>query len=393
VVKFSRNRLISRRQALKIGISSVTALAVFSFGKLKVLSYLIYTLTDTSDNRPRQRTFRVVGKGSLKNRARAKGLIYGAMPEADHLTFERDAKLKSLFIQECGLIVAGVHWDRVRPSVSAFDFARSDYFTKFAIDHKMLVRGHTLVWYAALPDWVPKTLNRQNAKEILTNHIQTMVKRYAGKMHSWDVVNEAIEPKDGRSDGLRKNLWLEFIGPDYVELAFRTAAQADPKALLVYNETDLEYEEANQTATLKLLERLKAKGTPVHALGIQSHLNGERNDFNPQKFRRFLKNVASLGLKIMITELDVIDRSLPTDPNQRDQLVAGIYEDYLTAVLAEKSVTAVVNWGLTDRYTWITDRLPRKDNTPARPLPFDLEFQPKLAWNAIARAINNSPKR
>jgi endo-1,4-beta-xylanase len=95
----------------------------------------------------------------------------------------------------------------------------------------------------------------------------------------------------------------------------------------------------------------------------------------------------------MITELDVIDRSLPTDPNQRDQLVAGIYEDYLTAVLAEKSVTAVVNWGLTDRYTWITDRLPRKDNTPARPLPFDLEFQPKLAWNAIARAISNSPKR
>ncbi len=399
MVKFSRNCLISRRQALKIGISSVTALAVFSFGKLKVLSYLIYTLTEVTKpkkqkiNTNPQRTFRVVGKLSLKKRANAKGLIYGAMPDIEYQKFDLDHKLQSIFIQECSLMVSGVHWDWIRPSVDTFDFTRSDYFAKFAVDHQVLLRGHTLVWYAAIPVWLSTTLNHQNSTKILTNHIQTVVKRYAGKMHSWDVINEAIEPKDGRSDGLRKNLWLEFLGPDYIELAFRTAAQADPHALLVYNETNLEYEEANQKATLKLLDRLKSKGTPIHALGIQSHLTGERQDFSHRKFRKFLRNVADLGLKIMITELDVIDRYLPSDIQTRDRIVASIYEDYLATVLAEKSVVAVINWGLTDRDTWITERLPREDRLPARPLPFDLEGKPKLAWNALARAFDRAPKR
>jgi endo-1,4-beta-xylanase len=220
-----------------------------------------------------------------------------------------------------------------------------------------------------------------------------VVKRYAGKMHSWDVVNEAIELKDGRSDGLRDNPWLEFLGADYIELAFRIAARSDPKALLVYNETDLEYDEAHQMAVLKLLERLKSKGTPIHALGVQSHLRGDRDDFNPQKFRKFLRDVSSLGLKIMITELDVIDKDLPMEIGKRDLLVAAAYEDYLNAVLAEKSVIAAINWGFTDRYNWVTEFLPRLDGSPARPLPFDRDLKPKLAWNAIARAFDRAPKR
>jgi endo-1,4-beta-xylanase len=399
VLKFSLNRLISRRKLFKIGISSVTALAIFSFGKLKVLSYLIYTITEVTESKKYkikdnpQRTFRVIGKLPLKKRASAKGLIYGAMPDVEYQKFDRDDKLKSIVIQECSLMVAGVHWGWIQPSEDTFDFTRSDYFAKFAADHQLLLRGHTLVWYAVIPEWLSTKLNHKNAAKTLTNHIQSVVKRYAGRMHSWDVVNEAIEPKDGRSDGLRKNLWLESLGPDYIELAFRTAAHADPKSLLVYNETNLEYEDANQKATLKLLERLKSKGTPIHALGIQSHLNGERQDFSQQKFKRFLRNVADLGLKIMITELDVIDRYLPKDIKVRDRMVASIYEDYLTTVLAEKSVIAVISWGLTDRDTWITDRLPRQDRLPARPLPFDLDGKPKLAWNALARAFDRAPKR
>jgi endo-1,4-beta-xylanase len=391
--KFSLARLMSRRQALTLGLGSLATLTVFSLGKLEALSYLIETFkNDKKIKASAKRTFKIAGTMPLKTRAKAKGIIYGAFPQVGDEDFRSDPKWKALFVRECGLIVAGSYWDQTRPSATTFDFGETDRMVKFASDHKMLVRGHPLVWYDSPATWMKETINSKNARQILTNHIKTVVGRYAGKMHSWDVVNEAIELKDGQS-ALRKDIWSESIGPEYIELSFRTAAQADPKALLVYNETDLEYSEAHQVAVLTLLEKLKSNGTPLHALGIQSHLEGGRTDFNPQKFREFIKNVSNLGLKVMITELDVIDRDLPLDINQRDRIIAGIYEDYLTAALAEKAVISVINWGLSDRYTWINKYIPRKDKSPSRPLPFDRDMKPKLAWNGISRAIARSPKR
>jgi endo-1,4-beta-xylanase len=394
MTKFSLNRLLTRRQALKVGISAVTFLAILSFAKIKVLSYLIHTLAKQQKEKSNQkRTFKVVGKNSLKKRAKAKGLIYGAFPQADHPSFESTPKLKASFVKECDLMAVGLFWDQINPKVDTFNFTGIDYFTKFAAKNKMLLRGVPLVWHLSLPHWLLETINPQNAEQIMTKHIETVVRRYRGKFHSWDVVNEAIDLRDGHPDGLRNTPWLKSMGPDYIEKAFRVAARSDPKALLVYNETGLEYNEAHQTAVFNLLKQLKRKGTPIHALGIQSHLEGDRYDFNPQKFRKFIRNVASLGLKIIITELDVLDNNLPLDANKRDLIVATVYEDYLTAVLAEKSVIAIVNWGLSDLHTWVTEFYPRKDRFPARPLPFDRNFKPKLAWNAIARAIDRAPNR
>lgn len=394
MAKLLLNRLLSRRQALKIGISTVTFLAILSFARIKVLSYLIYTLASEQREKIIQtRRFKVVGKNSLKKRARAKGLIYGAFPQADYQSFERTPKLKASFVKECDLMSVGLFWDQINPQVDTFNFTGIDYFTKFAATNKLLLRGVPLVWHLSLPHWLLETINSQNAEQIMTNHIQTVVRRYQGKMHSWDVVNEAIDLRDGRADGLRNTPWLKSIGPDYIEKAFRIAARSDPKALLVYNETGLEYNQAHQTAVFNLLKQLKLKGTPIHALGIQSHLEGDRADFNPQQFRKFIRNVASLGLKIMITELDVLDHNLPVEANRRDRIVAAVYEDYLTTILAEKSVIAIVNWGLSDLHTWVTEFYPRKDRFPARPLPFDRNFKPKLAWNAIARALDRAPNR
>jgi endo-1,4-beta-xylanase len=213
-------------------------------------------------------------------------------------------------------------------------------------------------------------------------------------MHSWDVVNEVIQLSDGRPDGLRNSIWLDKIGPDYIELAFHVAANADPKALLIYNENHLEYDSnaAKRTAVLKLLERLKSRDVPVQALGIQAHLNGN-SPFNPKSMRSFLSNVADMDLKIMITELDVADDELPADSARRDDIVASAYEDFLNAVLAEKSVIAVVTWGLADRYTWLEKSRPRKDGSEVRPLLLDKNLQPKAAWNAIARAFDAAPAR
>ena len=162
---------------------------------------------------------------------------------------------------------------------------------------------------------------------------------------------------------------------------------------MVYNDHRLEYdtseEEARRTAVLKLLEHLKSRGTPIHALGMQAHLRGDETRFKAKKLRDFMRNVASLGLKIMITEMDVTDQKLPKNIDTRDRIVAGVYEDYLAVVLDEPAVIAVLTWGLSDRYTWLSSYKSRKDRALVRPLLLDAQLKRKLAWNAIARAVDN----
>ena len=123
------------------------------------------------------------------------------------------------------------------------------------------------------------------------------------------------------------------------------------------------------------------------------HLAGHETRFNAQKFRKFLADVASLGLKILITALDVSEEGLPADFQERDRIMAGAYEDFLFATLDEQAVTAVITWGLSDRYTWLTDFYPRSDGAAVRPLPLDENFQRKLSWSAIARAFDQAPVR
>lgn len=344
-----------------------------------------------------EKDFSVVGNASLRDRAAAKGLIYGAA--FPHVALSSDRAFAAAFAQECAILVPEsiLKWKALRPEPNRFDFAAGDLMAKFARNHGLLFRGHTLVWHEALPQWFQESVNSQNVRRILLEHIKTVVGHYAGKIHSWDVVNEAVLPKDGRPDGLRNTPWLQLLGPDYIEIAFRAAAEADPQALLVYNDHWLDYDtnEGNtrRTAVLKLLERLKAKGTPIHALGIQAHLLRDKPYFNPAKLRSFLRDVASLDLKILITEMDVTDKKLPVDVTLRDHLVAAAYEDYLSVVLEEPAVIAVLTWGLSDRYTWLSQDEPRSDKAPVRPLPLDAQFRRKLAWNAIARAFDQAPMR
>jgi endo-1,4-beta-xylanase len=145
---------------------------------------------------------------------------------------------------------------------------------------------------------------------------------------------------------------------------------------------------------LKLLERLKSKGTPVQALGIQAHLQGNTTRFNSTKLKAFLGNITDLGLKVLITEMDVRDTKLPEDPILRERIVAGVYEDYLSAVLENPGVIAVLTWGLSDRCTWLSEDKPQKDDKGlVRPLPLDAQMKRKLAWNAVARTFDKAARR
>ena len=387
----ARNRLLSRRRTLLLGMGVVTSIGTLAIGRSKYLSHQIQALDD------KNRGFRVFETTPLSKRAAAKGLIYGAATQ--HQFLSSNPQFATYFAQECKILVTenGLLWNEMRPSPDRFDFSVGDRLATFAKTRGLLLGGCHLVWHNNLPDWFKQTVNRENAEQFLVKHINTVVKHYAGKMHYWVVVNEAIESTDGRSDGLRKSPWLEFLGPDYIDLAFRVAAKADPQALLVYNDYGLDYDrgydEARRTAVLRLLERLKSKGTPIHAFGMQAHLLGDESSFNASKLKAFLRNVAGLGLKILITEMDVTDQKLPLDVVVRDRIVAKAYEDYLSVVLAEPAVIAVITWGLSDRYTWLSWFRPRADKAQVRPLPLDLDLRRKLAWNAISRAFDGAPKR
>jgi endo-1,4-beta-xylanase len=146
---------------------------------------------------------------------------------------------------------------------------------------------------------------------------------------------------------------------------------------------------------LELLDRLLGDGVPVHALGVQAHLqaDGFAEAFDPSAYRAFLAQVADRGLRILVTELDVLDDGLPRDVAERDRAVADTIHRYLDAALEEPSVAALVTFGLSDRYTWLQEDYPREDGAPRRPLPFDEEMRPKPAYNAIAAGLADAVPR
>jgi len=334
---------------------------------------------------------------SLGTRAAAKGLVYGA--SAVKGTLANDVAYARAFASECGILATDweAKWHILHPTPTTYDFTAADWLLDFAARRHLLFRAHTLVWHLDLPPWFHAQANSGNARQLLLNYVKTVVGHFRGKVISWDVVNEVINPADGQADSLRDSPWLHLIGPDYIETAFRAAAQHDPQALLVYNEDSLEYDtpyaDQKRGAVLDLLERLRSKGVPVHALGIEGHLTAARDPFSARKLSRFLDDVSSMGLKILVTELDVSDRYLPATLPLRDQKVADEYQRFLAPVLDNKNVAAVLTWGLSDRYSWLKKFRPRADGQPVRPLPLDADLKPKLAWEALASAFDHAPAR
>lgn len=325
----------------------------------------------------------------LRQQAQSAGRLFGAAVDVTGIS---DSSFAAAVATECNIITSenSLKWAALRPAADRFDFTRGDSLCDFARANGQLFRGHTLVWHNSLPGWFSSAVSASNAEQYLIDHITTVVRHYSGSMHSWDVVNEAVDPASGRGDGLRNSPWLQMLGPSYLDLAFSTAAANDSQALLTYNEYGLELTSsgARRDATLRLLSGLLARRIPIHGLGIQGHAGGSGwAQFDAAGFAAFLRSVASLGLQIFISELDVKDNNLPADISARDQAVAGIYRDYLAVALAEPAVRAVITWGLSDKYTWISTSAPRSDGLAVRPLPLDSNMTRKPAWAAIAAAL------
>jgi endo-1,4-beta-xylanase len=340
----------------------------------------------------------------LRRLAAAKGLVYGTTISAAQI--DKDADFVSLVLRQAGLVVPenDMKWqDMNRGAPGADDFGRADTVVNFAVENDLVLRGHNLLWYFRTPSWFFRLPTAAAKEAAIVARIRTMVGRYHGKVHSWDVVNEPLEPKDGRPDGLRKAVFLDALGPGYLDLAYRTARESDPHARLVVNEYDVELDapeqDARRAALLALLRRMQAAGTPVDAVGIQGHLRAVGGPpLSVAKLRRFLAEIAALGLDIQITELDVTDAAAPADISRRDRLVADAYRRFLDAVLGEQAVKMIVTWGLSDRHSWIVRKETnplrwRKDGLPSRPLPFDAALRAKPAFAAIVEAFAGAPRR
>jgi endo-1,4-beta-xylanase len=345
----------------------------------------------------------VDGAESLRAHATAVGLLAGCavVPES----FELGAADKSqdpythTVIEQAGILVAenAMKWSSLRPAAGVYAFTPADRLFEFAARHGQLVRGHNLCWHEQLPPWFAKTATKENARDLLTDHIETVAGHYAGRVHSWDVVNEAVHLPDGRPDGLRKSPWLELIGPEYVELAFTLAAKADPQAKLTYNDYDIELDTAEQSAkrgaVLLLIRRLHARGIPIHAIGIQSHLRatGPRPGAG---LVSLIREAAKMGLEVYITEMDVNTHALEGGPAEQDKAVAAVYKNYLDLVLPEPNVKAVLTWGISDAHTWLNQSRQswalRPDGTWQRPLPFDDQYAPTPAFFAMRSAIDSA---
>jgi endo-1,4-beta-xylanase len=336
---------------------------------------------------------------SLKDAAQRIGLRYGSAEDA--VIEHSPLPYRALFAQQCALYAANLSWKWMAPTPDADDPVREDPNLPFAYANGMSITGAHLVWHEGMPAWAGTLSEPSQLEAAIQHHIDAMARHYAGKVYSWNVVNEGLDPGEGRPDGMRNTAFLKVLGPKYMDFAFRAARQANAAPLLAYNDYNMEMDkplhEKRRRALLRLLESFRRDGTPIDAVGLQSHLRLDGSTFDESIYRAFLAEIAAMGFKIMITELDVLDLDTPSDIAARDRAVADLYTRFLAVALDQTAVISVVSWGLSDRYTWLTAQrsasYARADGMPARPLPFDDWYQPKPAYHALLAAFTAAPRR
>lgn len=327
----------------------------------------------------------------LRSHAQASGIRYGCAGAAPNV--QPDAILLQKFAIEANIYVpeSALKWNQTEPAPGAFNFAEGDSIAAFAARNDMLVHGHTLVWYTALPPWAARIASAAEARAALERHITTEVSRYRGKIWAWDVVNEAIEPSDFREGGYRTSVWFNCLGADYIDLSFRMAHAADPKVPLCLSEYGIEYTiggaQRRRQALLALLQDLRARKTPIDCLALQSHLEADRT-FDRAGLTSFLHEVVKLGYRLAITELDVNDYKLRGDDAERDRAVASHVAEYLDIVFSVAKPMSIATWGLSDRSTWLHQYFKRADGMPLRPLPLDTNLNRKPMWAELARVLS-----
>ena len=327
------------------------------------------------------------GASTLREAAEARHIFIGAAVDPRFLSEADYARLLgsefNLLEGENAMKFASLH-PRPDTDPSPFDFAPADQLMSFAQEHKMAVRGHTLVWHRQVPGWVQKGgYTAPQLHSILQNHIRKVMTHYAGKVYAWDVVNESFN-EDG---SMRSTIWYDQPGigagkgTEYIEQALRWAHEADPKAKLFYNDFDTEEINKKSDAIYAMAADFKKRGVPLDGVGFQAHVTLKFDD--PAKIASFAQNLArfaKLGLELHITELDVrttdsSDASLATQ--------AKIYGEIARACVQQPACKLIQTWGFTDKHSWI----PGFFKGYGWALLWDDNYQKKPAYDAMLKAL------
>jgi endo-1,4-beta-xylanase len=353
---------------------------------------------------------------SLREAAQPAGMLIGAAVRPAQLS---EAPYAATLTREFNMVEPedALKWETVHPERETYNFSQADQIVDFANQHGMKVRGHTLVWHQQNPKWLTDgKYSSGELAEILEAHIKTVVGHYRGKIFAWDVVNEAFDELHPRT--LRSTIWRDQPGIElasshvlrvpsentgselasrspkqsylYIEHCFRWAHEADPQALLFYNDAEAEAVNPKSDAIFAMIRDFRQRGVPIDGVGLQMHVANLHADVasisdNIQRF-------TDLGMQVHITELDV---ALPVDAggNARPedlQRQADIYREIAAACLSHRGCTAIQMWGFTDKYSWIGSHSKR---TQGAALLFDREYRAKPAYEALRKALGKGRGR
>jgi endo-1,4-beta-xylanase len=326
---------------------------------------------------------------SLRYRADAAHILVGAAVRPERFP---EAAYSETLGREFNLLEPenAMKWEAIRPSRDTFNFSAGDKVVGFAREHRMKVRGHTLVWGIHNPTWLQNGhFTAPELSAILHEHISKVMRHYRGQVFAWDVLNEAL---DDRGE-LRSSPWydqpgigLSKKGTAYIELMFRWAHEADPDALLFYNDNGGEELNVKSDAIYKMAKDFKARGVPIGGIGLQMHIAKLTADV--QSISANIRRLSDLGLEVHFTEMDV---ALPVDPaigepHPADLIKqAELYHDLVCACTASQGCRAIQIWGFTDKYSWIRSHSKGKEGAA---LLFDRSYHPKPAYAAVSEALS-----
>ncbi|KIM31617.1 glycoside hydrolase family 10 protein [Serendipita vermifera MAFF 305830] len=266
-------------------------------------------------------------------------------------------------------------WETTEPSRGVFNYTNGDFVVGTALANHMSFRAHVLVWHSQLPAWVTAgNFSKTELTSIMKNHIVNVAGHYKGKVYTWDVVNEVFN-EDGT---FRSTVFYDTIGAEFIDIAFKTARQTDPHALLAINDYNIDGTGAKSTAMINLVKGAKRRGVPIDQIGAQAHLVVGTL---PTDIQANWQAFTDIGVVVAVTEVDIRMPTPPTAESLAQQ--AADYKTVVSACLNIKKCVGVTVWGASDKYSWVPDVFPGE----GAPLQWDDNLVPKPAYNATVQAL------
>jgi endo-1,4-beta-xylanase len=329
---------------------------------------------------------------SLRDAAKPSGFLVGTAVRSAQLS---EAAYASTVAREFNMVEPedALKWEVIHPGPQSFDFSQGDQIVDFASRHDMKVRGHTLVWHQQNPKWLTEgKFTTVELARILENHIKTVVGHFRGKIFAWDVVNEAFD--ELHPGELRSTVWRDqpgiissennAAGYSYIERCFRWAHEADPQALLFYNEAEAEAVNPKSNAIYAMVRDFRQRGVPIDGVGFQMHIPNLHADI--ASISANIGRFTALGVQVQITEMDIA-LSVDAEGNARSddlERQADVYHEIASACRSHPGCTAIQTWGFTDKYSWIGSH---SKQTKGAALLFDRNYQPKPAYEALRNVL------